>query len=285
MLVKKNVSMKPFSNMKVGGIAKELVYIDDENELLNFFKEGENYYLLGNGTNTLIHDGFIDITFVSLKKLNKIISLGDKRVYVEAGADLSDFIKYMRDNNLGGLENITGIPGTIGGLINMNGGAYGTTIFDKIKSVRVFSKEFGIRNFLKEDLSLRYRGTEIKDSKWIVLGAEFELDEGFDIEASEDKIQKRQNNHPLDYPNLGSTFKNPDGDFAARVISECNLKNYRIGDIQVSSKHPNFLINLGNAKFDDVMSLIKHIQKTVKDQMGIILETEIVIIENDSNIC
>ena len=221
MIVQENVSMREYSNMKIGGIAKSLIHIEKEDELKNLFKPNERYYLIGNGTNTLIYDGYLDINFVSLEKLNKIEDLGNNRVYVEAGVDLTTFTQYMRDHNLGGLENISGIPGSIGGLVNMNAGAYGTTIFDKIESVRVLVDNKEIKTFSKEELGYRYRGTKIKDNKWIVIGATFKLDDGFDVAACEDKLSKRQHNHPLDYPNLGSTFKNPEGQFAAQLISDC----------------------------------------------------------------
>lgn len=279
MIVQENVSMREYSNMKIGGIAKSLIHIEKEDELKNLFKPNERYYLIGNGTNTLIYDGYLDINFVSLEKLNKIEDLENNRVYVEAGVDLTTFTQYMRDHNLGGLENISGIPGSIGGLVNMNAGAYGTTIFDKIESVRVLVDNKEIKTLSKEELGYRYRGTKIKDNKWIVIGATFKLDDGFDVAACEDKLSKRQHNHPLDYPNLGSTFKNPEGQFAAQLISDCGLKKYRVGDMEVSEKHPNFLINHGNAKFSDVIDLIKHIKEVVYSKTGYMLDTEIIILK------
>lgn len=279
MIVQENVSMREYSNMKIGGIAKSLIHIEKEDELKNLFKPNERYYLIGNGTNTLIYDGYLDINFVSLEKLNKIEDLGNNRVYVEAGVDLTTFTQYMKDHNLGGLENISGIPGSIGGLVNMNAGAYGTTIFDKIESVRVLVDNKEIKTLSKEELGYRYRGTKIKDNKWIVIGATFKLDDGFDVAACEDKLSKRQHNHPLDYPNLGSTFKNPEGQFAAQLISDCGLKKYRVGDMEVSEKHPNFLINHGNAKFSDVIDLIKHIKEVVYSKTGYMLDTEIIILK------
>ena len=279
MIVQENVSMREYSNMKIGGIAKSLIHIEKEDEFKNLFKPNQRYYLIGNGTNTLIYDGYLDINFVSLEKLNKIEDLGNNRVYVEAGVDLTTFTQYMRDHNLGGLENISGIPGSIGGLVNMNAGAYGTTIFDKIESVRVLVDNKEIKTLSKEELGYRYRGTKIKDNKWIVIGATFKLDDGFDVAACEDKLSKRQHNHPLDYPNLGSTFKNPEGQFAAQLISDCGLKKYRVGDMEVSEKHPNFLINHGNAKFSDVIDLIKHIKEVVYSKTGYMLDTEIIILK------
>lgn len=278
MIEKENISMKEFSNMKIGGIAKKLIEIEDEKELINLFKPNERYYLLGNGTNTLIYDGYLDIIFVSLKKLNKIKRLDETRVYVEAGVNLTEFMAYMRENDLGGLENISGIPGCIGGLVNMNAGAYGTTIFDRIEAVKVL-KDNEIVTLNKEELDYRYRSTKIKDNKWIVIAAIFNLKKGFDVEASEDKLNKRQHNHPLDFPNLGSTFKNPEGQFAAQLISDCGLKNFRIGDMEVSSKHPNFLINHGKGKFSEVIELIEHIKKVVYEKKGIQLNNEIIILK------
>lgn len=280
MVVLENVLMKQYSNMKIGGIAKSLIQIENENELIDLFKKDQNYYILGNGTNTLISDEYLDINFVSLKKLDKIKLLENNEVYVQAGSDLSQFIKFLYEKNLGGIENLTGIPGCMGGLINMNAGAYGTTIFEKIKSVRVFKPEENkIEDILKENIKFEYRTTEIKKNKWIVLSAIFSLETGFNKELSDEKIKLRQNNHPLDYPNLGSTFKNPENMFAAQIISDCNLKGYQIGNMQISEKHPNFLINKGDAKFSDVIQLIEYIKKTVYEKTKINLDTEIIIVK------
>lgn len=280
MVVLENVLMKQYSNMKIGGIAKSLIQIENENELIDLFKKDQNYYILGNGTNTLISDEYLDINFVSLKKLDKIKLLENNEVYVQAGSDLSQFIKFLYEKNLGGIENLTGIPGCMGGLINMNAGAYGTTIFEKIKSVRVFKPEENkIEDILKENIKFEYRTTDIKKNKWIVLSAIFSLETGFNKELSDEKIKLRQNNHPLDYPNLGSTFKNPENMFAAQIISDCNLKGYQIGNMQISEKHPNFLINKGDAKFSDVIQLIEYIKKTVYEKTKINLDTEIIIVK------
>ncbi len=279
MIVEKNVLMKPYSNMKIGGIAKSLTFIEDEKELIDFFDKNERYYLLGNGTNTLINDEYLDINFVSLKKLTKIEKVSENKVYAQAGANLADLINFMREHDLSGLENMTGIPGSIGGLVNMNGGAFGTTIFDRIESVKVLTSENEIKTLKKEEIDYRYRGTIIKDNKWIVIGATFNFDKGFDLACSLDKINRRQNNHPLDYPNLGSTFKNPKDNFAAQLISDCGLKGYRIGDMQVSEKHPNFLINHGNGQFSEVLKLIEHVKKVVFEKTNIMLDTEIIILK------
>lgn len=280
MIINKNIEMKQFSNMKIGGIAKSMIEIENEDELINLFDDNQRYYILGNGTNTLINDGYLDINFISLKRLNMIKLINDNDVYVESGADLKDLIAFMRENDLSGIEALTGIPGCIGGLVNMNAGAYGITIFDCIKTVRVYKPELNdIVTLNKDEVAIKYRSTEIKENKWIILSAIFTFDKGFNEELSQEKLNLRSKNHPLEYPNLGSTFKNPQGQFAAQIISDCGLKGHQIGDMQISEKHPNFLINKGNAKFDDVISLINWIQNEVYNKTNIRLQTEIIIVK------
>jgi UDP-N-acetylmuramate dehydrogenase len=283
MEVIKNAQMKEYSNMKVGGIAKELIFVEEKNELKEIIDTRKNIFILGNGTNTLIYDGNLDISFVSLKKLKKI-SIEEKNkdfdlVRVESGLDLDDLIKFMEENNYTGLENITGIPGSVGGLVNMNGGAYGTEIFDCIEEVEVCKNDGKIEKIKTKDLHFKYRTTEIKENKWIVISALFKFKFGFDRAASEDKREQRKVKHPLDLPNLGSTFKNPEGKFAARLISDAGLKGYQVGGARISDKHPNFVTNIGNATFNDVISVIEHVKEVVFEKFNIKLETEIIILK------
>jgi len=283
MEVIKNAQMKEYSNMKVGGIAKELIFVEEKNELKEIIDTRKNIFILGNGTNTLIYDGNLDISFVSLKKLQKI-SIEEKNkdfdlVRVESGLDLDDLIKFMEENNYTGLENITGIPGSVGGLVNMNGGAYGTEIFDCIEEVEVCKNDGKIEKIKTKDLHFKYRTTEIKENKWIVISALFKFKFGFDRAASEDKREQRKVKHPLDLPNLGSTFKNPEGKFAARLISDAGLKGYQVGGARISDKHPNFVTNIGNATFNDVISVIEHVKEVVFEKFNIKLETEIIILK------
>ena len=289
MEIIKNAKMKEYSNMKVGGTAKELIFIDDKNELKEILRTRNNIFLLGNGTNTLINDGNLDISFLSLKRLKKItveekIENTKKEdsydlVRVEAGLDLDDLIDFMEKNDYSGLENITGIPGSVGGLVNMNGGAYGTEIFDCIEEVEVCKNDGEIVKIKTTDLNFKYRTTEIKENKWIVISALFKFGFGFDKEASQDKKNQREVKHPLDLPNLGSTFKNPEGTFAAKLISDADLKGYRVRDVVVSPKHPNFVTNVGNATFNDVISVIEHVKEVVFEKFGVKLETEIIILK------
>ena len=147
MRILENHSMKNHSNMKVGGVAKRFIVVENKEELKDIFEKYRNIFLIGNGTNTLIDEGDLDITFVSLKELNKIEELGEGIVRVEAGLDFNKLIAFMNRNNYSGLENLAGIPGSVGGLVYMNGGAYGSEIFDCIKEVEIFDENHQIRTY------------------------------------------------------------------------------------------------------------------------------------------
>ena len=285
MKIYEDMEMKEYSHMKIGGIAKELIFVEDKKELKDIIATRDKIFLLGNGTNTLISDGKLDISFVSLKNF-KNIEIVEKHgdydlVRAEAGLDFDELIEFMEKNDYTGLENIAGVPGSVGGLVNMNGGAYGTEIFDCIEEVEVCKNDGEIKSLKKSELDFKYRNTEIKKNKWIVVSVLFKFEKGFDRECVIDKRTQRKNKHPLEYPNLGSTFKNPEGTFAAQLISDAGLKEYRVGNAMVSSKHPNFIINLGNAKFDDVISIIEHVKKVIYEKFNTKLETEIIILKTD----
>ena len=264
MRILENHSMKNHSNMKVGGVAKRFIVVENKEELKDIFEKYRNIFLIGNGTNTLIDEGDLDITFVSLKELNKIEELGEGIVRVEAGLDFNKLIAFMNRNNYSGLENLAGIPGSVGGLVYMNGGAYGSEIFDCIKEVEIFDENHQIRTLKKEDIKFSYRSTEIQDKKWVIISATFEFKRGFDLQKVIDIQALRESKQPLDKPNLGSTFKNPEGDFSARLISEAGLKGTRVGGAEISSKHPNFIVNHGDATFEDISKILTLVKEKIK---------------------
>jgi UDP-N-acetylmuramate dehydrogenase len=272
--------MREYSNMKIGGTAKELIVIEKKEELIKVLKTREKTFLIGNGTNTLIPDRDMDISFISLNKLNKIEDLGDGRIYVESGLNFDDLIDFMGENNYSGLENLAGIPGSVGGLIYMNGGAYGSEVFDHIEEIEIVDENFEIRRIKKSEIYVTYRNTEIQQKKWIVISAVFKFDIGFNGERVAELKGKREARHPLTMPNLGSTFKNPEGHFSAKLIIAAGVQGHRVGDMQVSNIHPNFLENHGNAKYNDVIEIIRIVKEKVKLDSGIELEEEIVIIED-----
>ncbi|WP_442486174.1 UDP-N-acetylmuramate dehydrogenase [Fusobacterium necrophorum] len=270
--------MKEYSNMKIGGKAKRLIIVDSREEMKEVYQEYDSLILLGNGTNVLFGDGYLDYNFVSTENLNKIEALGNGRVLVEAGVDLDALLCFMEKENLSGIEKMAGIPGSIGGLTYMNGGAFGTEIFDFIDEIEVLTEGNILRRIPKKDLNIQYRNTEIQEKKWIVLSVIFQFHSGFDKKMVEEIKKSREEKHPLDKPSLGSTFKNPKGDFAARLISEAGLKGRKIGGAQIAEKHPNFVLNLGEASFQDILDILNLVKTTVKEAFGVQLEEEIIII-------
>lgn len=281
MRILENHSMKNHSNMKIGGVAKRFIVVENKEELKDIFEKYRNIFLIGNGTNTLIDEGDLDITFVSLKELNKIEELGEGIVRVEAGLDFNKLIAFMNRNNYSGLENLAGIPGSVGGLVYMNGGAYGSEIFDCIKEVEIFDENHQIRTLKKENIKFSYRSTEIQDKKWVIISATFEFKRGFDLQKVIDIQALRESKQPLDKPNLGSTFKNPEGDFSARLISEAGLKGTRVGGAEISPKHPNFIVNHGDATFEDISKILTLVKEKIKKLYNIQLEEEIIILKNN----
>lgn len=261
MIILENYNMKNHSHMKIGGKARRFIEIENKNEVLDVINKSDNFFIIGNGTNTLLNDKFLNIDFISLKKLKKITKIDEFKLNVEAGLDLGNLIKYLEENNLSGIEELSGIPGTIGGIVYMNGGAYGKEIFDYIESVECLDDKKQIRLINKKDLKVEYRNTEIKEKKWIILSINFIFKKGFKKEIVKEKRDKRNRNHPIGKPNLGSTFKNPEGYFAAKLIIESGLQGKQIGEAQVSMKHPNFIVNNGEASFGDVIKLIDYITK------------------------
>jgi len=280
MKIYKYHHMREYSNMKIGGIAKELIIIEKKEELVEVLKSREKTFLIGNGTNTLIPDRDMDISFISLNKLNKLEDLGNGRVYVESGVNFDDLIDFTEEKNYSGLENLAGIPGSVGGLIYMNGGAYGSEIFDSIEEIEIVDEKFEIRKIKKIDTYVTYRNTEIQQKKWKVISAVFKFEIGFNKEKVLELKEKREMRHPLNMPNLGSTFKNPEGQFSAKLIIAAGVQGHKVGDMQVSNTHPNFLENHGDAKYSDVIEIIRIVKKKVKLDSGIELEEEIVIIED-----
>ena len=278
MKVLKDIEMKEYSNMKIGGIARELIIIEEEKEL-SILREKKDIFVIGNGTNTLLNDGRLEKTFVSLLKLNKVEELGEGLVRVQAGIDFNKFVDYTTENDYAGLENLAGIPGSLGGLVYMNGGSYGSEIFDHIAEVEILDENFELRNLKKEEIHFTYRKTEIQEKKWIVVNVTFKFEKGHNLEKVKECREKRKGNHPLDLPNLGSTFKNPEGYFSAKLIIEAGMQGIQLGGAQVSTKHPNFVVNHGNAKFSDVVNLVNDVKKAVKEKTGIELQEEIIIVK------
>ena len=285
--IEEHVSLKKYNTYRINGTAKYLVSpnsIADLSNVIKILKENNvKYYILGNGSNIVINDREYDGAVIKVDKLNGIEVTPEKQMaYAEAGAMLPKLAQESIDKGLTGLEFAISIPGTIGGSVYGNAGAYNSCILDYVESVTVLDENGDVRVIEHEDITYGYRYSMFKEQKnLIILGAKFFLKEGdkeSSLEIIEDRRQRRVATQPLEYPSAGSVFRNPEGDFAGRLIESCNLKGYKIGGAEVSEKHANFIINSNNASGEDIYKLIKYVHSTVleKTNVDLVIEQEFI---------
>ena len=278
--------MRNYTTFKIGGPVSCAIFPKSSEEIQDIYKylniNEIKTIVLGNGSNMLISDEGINGCAIILgKNISKIELISETEIKAQAGASLSAVCLFALEHNLCGMEFAYGIPGTVGGAVRMNAGAYGGEIKDIFSSCEcIFSNGEKAKATLN-DANFSYRYSAFKDNNSVISEAIFSLKKG-QHEEIENKMrelmQKRKNSQPLEYPNAGSTFKRPEGAFAGQLIEQCGLKGFCIGDACVSEKHAGFVVNKGNARFNDVFTLIKHIQNTIKIETGYILEPEIEII-------
>lgn len=285
--VKIDEPLNQYTYTKIGGNADYLLFPTTFEQLQQAYKIALlaeiPITILGNGSNVLIKDGGIRGAVFNLTKLADIRLEGDK-VFAQSGAALIDTSRFALEQSLTGLEFACGIPGSIGGALYMNAGAYGGEIADVLESATVLTAEGEIISVQKEDLELGYRTSNIAKNNYVVIEAVFQLQAGsYDvIKAKMDELTYlRESKQPLEYPSCGSVFKRPPGYFAGKLIQDSNLQGTKIGGAQVSTKHAGFIVNVDNATANDYISLIKHVQKTVKENYNVNLETEVRIIGED----
>lgn len=279
-----NVSMREHTSFKVGGPADIFVTpnsYEKVREIINICRENNIFYvILGNGSNLLVKDGGIRGVVINMSKLKKITVEEDK-VTAETGALLSSVAVAALEESLKGMEFAHGIPGSVGGAVAMNAGAYNGEISQVIESALVIDNEGNIKRLSKEELDLSYRMSAILKHGYIVLEATFKLEKGdYDTikNRMDDLMRRRKDKQPLEYPSAGSTFKRPEGFFAAKLIEDSGLKGTRVGGAEVSEKHSGFIINKENATCKEVMDLILFVQKVVKEKYDIELSTEVRIV-------
>lgn len=272
---------------RVGGPADILVTPVEEEQVVKTLKLCKEYnvpyFILGNGSNILVKDGGISGVVIKFNKLNKITSEGNC-VTAQSGTLLKDVSKAALENNLRGFEFACGIPGSIGGAVFMNAGAYDGEMAHVIKSAKVIDENCNIKTLTKEELELGYRSSAVMKNGYVVLEATVELENGEYASIKEridDLTNKRESKQPLEYPSAGSTFKRPVGYFAGKLIQDSGLKGFSIGGAAVSEKHSGFVINKGGATAKDVLDVIAHVQKTVKENFDVDLHTEVRIIGRD----
>lgn len=239
---------------------------------------GEDYYILGNGSNILVSDeGYQGVVIQLFQNMNELRFEGNC-LHAQAGVLLVKAAHQAGQASLTGMEFASGIPGTVGGALVMNAGAYGGEMKDIVREVTVLTREGKTLKLLKNELEMGYRTSVIAKKNYVVLETIFELSEG-DPEVIEERMQElkeaRTSKQPLEYPSAGSTFKRPQGYFAGKLIMDAGLRGFRVGGAQVSEKHCGFVINTGGATAQDVLTLITHVQEEVKRQFDVTLEMEI----------
>lgn len=280
--------MKNHTSFKIGGPADVMIIPGSEEQLLNAVRlcreHGIQSYIMGNGSNLLVRDGGMRGAVIKISEgLNKIEVQGNN-IYCEAGALLTGVSRAALANSLTGFEFANGIPGSIGGAITMNAGAYGGEMKDVVTKVRAIDMSSNIVEYTNEEMNFRYRGSKVVDENLIVLSVEVGLKPGNyeEIDATiKDLTYKRTSKQPLELPSAGSTFKRPVGYFAGKLIEDSGLRGLRLGGAQISEKHCGFVVNIDNATCKDVLQLISVVQKTVRDNFDVELDTEIKIIGED----
>ncbi len=275
--------MSAHTTFKIGGNADLLITVDSVKELncaINACKSNDvPYMILGNGSNLLISDKGIEGAVITLDGEFKGVSIDDEVITAGAGAKLSKLCTVALDCSLSGLAFAYGIPGTVGGAVYMNAGAYGGETKDALTSVTALTQAGEVREYEADELCMGYRTSVFKTNGDIILFAKYKLhkdDKQAIRERMDDYMNRRKTKQPLEYPSAGSVFKRPEGAFAGTLIEQCGLKGKTVGGAQVSEKHAGFIINIGSATCDDVMDLIKLVQDTVKAQTGYTLEREII---------
>ncbi|NLJ77960.1 MAG: UDP-N-acetylmuramate dehydrogenase [Tissierellia bacterium] len=277
--------MKRHTSFEIGGPVDIMLIprsIDEILESIRFCRDrGIEYFIMGNGSNLLVRDTGIRGVVIKIGNGFDSVERRGDRLYCESGISLSTLAKFALEESLTGLEFASGIPGTIGGAITMNAGAYDGEMKDIVSKVVVLDGDNDVLEIDGEDMGFRYRGSRVIDEGLIVLGVELELREDeYSIikDTMEDLNRRRATKQPQEFASGGSTFKRPTGYYAGKLIDDAGLRGLRHGDAQVSEKHCGFIVNRGNATFEDVMNLIGTVQKVVRDKFDVTLETEIRIV-------
>ena len=283
--VLENEALKQYSFTKTGGNADILVRVKSEEDFQNIIKYSNDndidLTILGNGSNVLISDTGIRGIVVITSELNTITLSEDNRLTCYAGTTLKELADFCIDNSLTNLEFSCGIPGSVGGAIFMNAGAYGGEMKEVVEKVEVFTRNGEKKIYTNEEMKFSYRHSVIQETKEIISKVYFKMDKGNKEEIVakvEDLNKQRSDKQPLEYPSCGSVFKRPEGYFAGKLIQDAGLQGLTVGGAQVSKKHAGFMVNVNNATCEDYKNLIKKVQKKVLENSGVELECEVKIL-------
>ena len=284
LILRERVPLSAYTTLRVGGEAAVFAEPKTEEEiaaLLCAAKEADVPVLvLGNGSNTLVRDGGFPGIVLHLGREYGEVACAGNTLTAQAGALLSTLAKTACENGLTGLEFASGIPGSVGGGVHMNAGAYGGELSQAVQRIRVWDGE-RIRDVSREEMDFSYRHTAAMEHGWLILSAVFTLSPGNKVEIESvmrDLNARRREKQPLEYPSAGSFFKRPAGHYAGQLIERSGLKGVTVGGAQVSEKHAGFLINRGGATAGDFLSLMERVRQTVKKDSGVLLENEVRIV-------
>lgn len=285
--VKQDEMLKNHTHIKVGGKADVFVIPTTYTEIQQVVQYANEYNIpitfLGNGSNVIIKDGGIRGITLSLTHITNV-TVNEKEIVAQSGAAIIDVSRIALDHCLTGLEFACGIPGSVGGALYMNAGAYGGEVAHVLTKAVVMTKEGELHTLSKDDFDFGYRKSAFANNHYIILEATFELAKGVYAEIKEkmdDLTYKRESKQPLEYPSCGSVFKRPPNNFAGKLIQDSGLQGKRIGGVEVSTKHAGFMVNVDNGTAQDYIDLIHFVQKTVQEKFGVKLEREVRIIGED----
>lgn len=280
--VKLEEAMSRHTSFKVGGNAQIFVKPKGEEALKRLLElintEKINYYVIGNGSNILVSDKGYKGIIISMLKFTSPSLIENESITISAGKTLKELTELACENSLSGLEFAYGIPGSVGGAVFMNAGAYDGEIKEVLDKVKVMDKEGKVLSLNASELDLSYRHSNIEEKGYIVLEAKFNLkkaDKAAIWEKMQELMARRIDKQPLNFPSAGSTFKRPEGYFAGKLIDDAGLRGYSIGGAKVSDKHCGFIVNAGKASADEVYSLIAYVRLKVKEKFDVQLEPEI----------
>lgn len=281
-----DVNMGEYTSFRAGGIAKRMILVDNQEELSAALRElqsqGRDYFFLGNGSDVLFADGGYDGTVLRAGQGFDSIVQKDNLLICGSAVLLSQIAHTAQDLGLSGMEALAGIPGSVGGAVYMNAGAYGRELKDVLHTVNMLSADGRqLYSVPAADMEMGYRTSRIQKTGEIVLSVAIQLERGDPqtiAKAMGEYRARRKEKQPLQYPSAGSFFKRPEGRFAGQLIEEAGLKGLSVGGAQVSEKHAGFIINRGNATATDILELMRLVQRTVQDRTGILLEPEVQIV-------
>ena len=293
MAYEKDVPLRRYTSFRIGGAARRMAFPRSGEELVLLVSRalelGARPFVLGNGTNVLFPDEGVDRLVISTREMNRVCrGENENEIIAECGASMANMAVFAQKEGLSGLEFAHGIPGSVGGGVTMNAGAYGGELAQVIESVTVLFPDEGVRTLNAGEMAFSYRHSLLTERpEAVVLRAAFRLQPGKpeEIRKKMDELMaRRKASQPLEYPSAGSTFKRPEGYFAGALIEGAGLKGLRVGGAQVSEKHAGFIVNVGSATAGDILELIARVQRAVLEKDGVALETEVRVVGEEPDI-